>query len=98
MVELPQAAVGERKTNGMIDGINESIMKQFNFLNCGMVDEFDGINYGMAPLPELRMEQSLLCFSLCGLWPACRQCSAKKKKTQRERDCGMNNEGRRINE
>ena len=48
MVELPQAAVGEKKVNGMIDGINESIMKQFNFLNCGMVDEFDGINYGMA--------------------------------------------------
>ena len=51
MVELPQAAVGEKKVNGMIDGINESIMKQFNFLNCGMVDEFDGINYGMAPAP-----------------------------------------------
>ena len=56
---LPKAAVGEKKANGIIDGINESIMKQLNFFNCGMVDEFDEINYGMGPCGSNSIKEKL---------------------------------------
>ena len=50
VAELPQAAVGEKKVNGINKEIHESIMKSIWEIDW-MVDEWDWIIDGMGPAP-----------------------------------------------
>ena len=101
VAELPQAAVGEKKVNGINKEIHESIMKSIWEIDW-MVDEWDWIIDGMGPAPANQKEKFtflywlrppmkfmnlfVFVFSLIGgLWPLAAARGSAKRRERRQK-------------